>query len=130
MKPIIVIGSGMAGISLIREVRKPDTETPIILVTADDGGFTQSLCSRMRSHKTSCRPSLRPRVPRKSPSKLAVTVLHHTRLEQIDTDAKRIKTSMGDFEYRDLVLATGAKPIRLSIPGSASEDILSVNHFE
>lgn len=129
MKPIIVIGSGMAGISLIREVRKLDTETPIILVTADDGGFYSKPMLSNAFAQNKLPTQLKTQSATQIAEQLAVTVLHHTRLEQIDTDAKRIKTSMGDFEYRDLVLATGAKPIRLSIPGSASEDILSVNHL-
>ena len=37
MDPIIIIGTGLAGYSVAREFRKHDTETPVILITRDDG---------------------------------------------------------------------------------------------
>mgnify|MGYP003626244325 CR=1 FL=1 len=37
MKPIVVIGSGHAGVTLIRELRLINKEIPIILITQDDG---------------------------------------------------------------------------------------------
>ena len=130
MKPIIVIGSGMAGISLIREVRKLDTETPILLVTADDGGFYSKPMLSNAFAQNKLPAQLKTQSASQLAEQLSMTVLHHTRLEHIDTEKQSIKTSMGEFEYRDLVLATGASPIRLPIPGSASTDIISVNHLD
>jgi len=37
MKPIVVIGSGHAGLTLTRELRIINKEVPIIIVTQDDG---------------------------------------------------------------------------------------------
>ena len=33
--PIIIIGSGLAGWTTVREFRKLDTTTPVMLITAD-----------------------------------------------------------------------------------------------
>ena len=51
--PVVIIGTGLAGYGLAREFRKHDTETPLILITSDDGrsyskpmlstGYTKSL---------------------------------------------------------------------------------------
>ena len=35
--PIIIVGTGLSGYSLAREIRKQDKETPVLMVTADDG---------------------------------------------------------------------------------------------
>jgi rubredoxin-NAD+ reductase len=37
MKPIVIVGTGLAGYGTAREFRKHDTETPLVLITADDG---------------------------------------------------------------------------------------------
>ena len=37
--PLIVIGAGVAGWTTVREFRKLDTSTPVVLVTADSGDF-------------------------------------------------------------------------------------------
>ena len=37
MNPIVIIGSGMAGYTLLREFRKRDADTPVTVITADDG---------------------------------------------------------------------------------------------
>ncbi|HAQ26320.1 MAG TPA: FAD-dependent oxidoreductase, partial [Pseudomonas sp.] len=35
--PLVIIGTGLAGYNLAREFRKHDSETPLLLITADDG---------------------------------------------------------------------------------------------
>lgn len=35
--PIVIVGTGLAGYSLAREFRKLDPDTPVLMVTADDG---------------------------------------------------------------------------------------------
>jgi len=39
MHPIVIVGSGLAGYTLLKEIRKRDTSTPVTLVTVDDGAF-------------------------------------------------------------------------------------------
>ena len=35
--PVVIIGTGLAGYNLAKEWRKLDTQTPLLLITADDG---------------------------------------------------------------------------------------------
>ena len=35
--PLVIIGTGLAGYNLAREFRKLDADTPLLLITADDG---------------------------------------------------------------------------------------------
>ncbi len=37
MKPIVIAGSGLAGYTVARELRKLDRSTPLVVVTADAG---------------------------------------------------------------------------------------------
>ena len=38
-QPIVIIGSGLAGYTVAREFRKLNAETPILIISADHGGF-------------------------------------------------------------------------------------------
>jgi len=35
--PVVIVGTGLAGYNLAREFRKLDGETPLLLISADDG---------------------------------------------------------------------------------------------
>lgn len=37
MEPIVIIGTGLAGYSAARELRKHDKITPLVLISRDDG---------------------------------------------------------------------------------------------
>ncbi len=39
MKPIVILGSGLAGYTVARELRKLDQNKPLHIITADDGRF-------------------------------------------------------------------------------------------
>lgn len=130
MEPITLIGSGLAAITLAREIRKLDREIPLRIITADEGDFYSkpSLSNALAGGKTPAQLVVTPR------EKLAVDlnaeILPRTRVEQIRPDAKAIATDKGVFGYSQLVLATGASPIRLPIEGDGAGDILSVNSLE
>ena len=38
-RPIVIVGTGLGGYSLAREFRKLDAETPVLILTADDGRY-------------------------------------------------------------------------------------------
>jgi rubredoxin-NAD+ reductase len=38
-RPIVIVGTGLGGYSLARELRKLDAETPVLILTADDGRY-------------------------------------------------------------------------------------------
>ena len=39
MAPLIIIGAGLAGWTTVREFRKLDTTTPVVVITRDGGDF-------------------------------------------------------------------------------------------
>jgi len=121
--PLIVIGAGLAGWTAVREFRKHDRSTPVIVVTADDGDFyaKPSLSNAFAQGRA---PAAR------MVESLQVTLLQRTRVQRIDAAAQSVATSQGRFSYGQLVLATGAQPIRVPLAGDAANEVLSVNHLD
>lgn len=127
MKPIMIIGTGLAGYTLAREFRRLDQTTPLILLTADDGGFYSKpmLSNAFAQGKQAAQ--LVTQTATQMAAQLKATILTGMRVTEIDTSARTVATSAGTFEYGALVLAVGAQPIRLALEGDAADDVLSVN---
>jgi rubredoxin-NAD+ reductase len=127
MSPIVIVGSGLAGWTLARELRKLDKRAPVTLITADAGDFYSKpmLSNALASGKL---PAQLINTPAESMAQqLDVRLLHSTQVRSIDAGARRIETSAGAQEYAKLVLALGADPIRLPLEGDAAGEVMSVN---
>ena len=128
MKPITIIGSGMAGYTVAREFRKLDKTTPLLIITGDDGGFYAKpmLSNAFAQNKQAAQ--LVTQTVTQMAEQLNANILQFTNVSQIDSIKKTITTSAGDFDYEKLVIAVGAQPIRLAIAGNAASQVLSVNN--
>ena len=128
--PIVVVGAGLAGWTVVREARKLDAATPIVVVTADSGDFyaKPSLSNAFAQKKAPAQ--LVTTLAAKMVETLNVTLMPFTRVEGIDTTARTVRTAAGDLPYRDLVLALGAQPIRVPLAGDAADQVLSVNSLD
>ncbi len=130
MKPIIILGSGLAGYTLAREFRKRDADTPLTILTADDGAFYSKpmLSSALASHKSPDELATAP--ADKMARDLDATILTHTRVEAMDPDGQTVTTEQGvTLAWRELVLAVGASPITVPLAGDAADQILQVNNL-
>ncbi|MGK2953732.1 MAG: FAD-dependent oxidoreductase [Thiobacillus sp.] len=127
MSTIVIIGSGLAGYTLLKEIRKRDTATPVTLVTADDGAFYSkpNLSNALTNGKTAA--ALASASAEKMAADQNASVLAHTRVTAIDTQGQRIRTDRGEVEYSKLVLALGADPFPHGLAGSGAADVLAVN---
>ncbi|HEY0844027.1 MAG TPA: FAD-dependent oxidoreductase [Noviherbaspirillum sp.] len=130
MKPIIIVGTGLAGYSLAREFRKLDNTTPVFLITADDGGFYSKpmLSNAFAQGKEAAQ--LVTQTAAQMAAQLGATILTGTRVQRIDPVGKTVETSGGEFDYGKLVLAVGAQPVRLPMQGDAADRVMSVNHID
>ncbi|PUA18261.1 FAD-dependent oxidoreductase [Glaciimonas sp. PCH181] len=129
MKPIIIIGAGMAAYTLARELRRLDKVIPLTIITADDGGYySKPMLSNAFAQKKVAAQLITQSATQMA-EQLQATVLPGVQVNNIDSTAKILDTSAGPFEYDKLVLAVGAQPIRLHIDGDASDTVLSVNHI-
>lgn len=130
MQPVIIIGAGLAGWTTAREFRKLDSDTPVLLVTADSGDFyaKPSLSNAFAQGRTPAQLISTPAASMAQTHK--VTLLAHTRALAIDPVRRVVTTAGGELAYRDLVLATGAQAIRVAIAGDAAGSVLSINSLE
>jgi len=127
MHPIVIVGSGLAGYTLLKEIRKRDTATPVTLVTADDGTFYSkpNLSNALAAGKSAA--ALAGAGAEDMAAGQGATVLTHTRVTAIDTQRQRIRSDAGELEYGKLVLALGADPLPHGLAGSGAASVLAVN---
>lgn len=128
--PLVIIGTGLAGYNLAREWRKLDAETPLLLITADDGrSYSKPMLSTGFS-KNKDADGLAMAEPGAMAEQLKARILTHTRVTGIDPGHKRIWIGEEQVEYRDLVLAWGAETIRVPVQGDALDAIFPINDLE
>jgi len=127
---ITIIGSGLAGYTVIREIRKLDKHIPITLITKEPGYFyskpmlSTALASKKEAAQLISTPS------EGMATQLEITILSETEVNAIHVDQQKITTSKGVIPYGKLVLALGSDQIRLPIQGDAASEVLTVNDLE
>ncbi|MDD4963001.1 MAG: FAD-dependent oxidoreductase [Gallionella sp.] len=127
MKPVIVLGSGLAGYTLVRELRKLNRDIPVTLVSRDSGDYYSKpmLSNAFAQNKDATSLVLTP--ASEMAKQLGITLLAHTDVRAIHRHEKRLDTCSGALEYDRLILALGADPIRIPLQGDATGAVLSVN---
>jgi rubredoxin-NAD+ reductase len=127
MHPIVIVGSGLAGYTLLKEIRKRDAGVAVTLVTADDGTFYSkpNLSNALTAGKSAA--ALASASAEKMAAEQNATILTRTRVAAIDTSAQRIDSDSGELRYSKLILALGADPFPHGLAGSGAADVLSVN---
>ncbi len=127
MKPIIIIGTGLAGYSLGREFRRLDGERPLIFFTVDDGSaYSKPMLSNALAQGKDAQ-ALVTADAEKMRQTLNASIITDTRVERIDTGESRLYAAGRWFEYDTLVLAGGAKPIDIPYAGEGAGELISVN---
>jgi rubredoxin-NAD+ reductase len=127
MNPIIVLGSGLAGYTVVRELRKLNRDIPITLVTRDNGDYYSKpmLSNAFAQNKDAA--SLVLTKAADMAKQLDIRLLVETDVHAIHRGSKQLDTTSGMLEYDKLVLALGADPIRIPLQGDAVDEVLSVN---
>jgi rubredoxin-NAD+ reductase len=127
---IVIIGSGLAGYTVIREIRKLNKTVPITLVTKEPGYFYSKpmLSTALASKKEAAQ--LISTAADGMATQLEMTILGDCDVNAIDPQTQTIKTSKGEVPYGKLVLALGADQIRLPLQGSAANEVITVNDLE
>ena len=127
---IVIIGSGLAGYTVIRELRKLDKTVPVTLVTREPGYFYSKpmLSTALASNKSA--EQLVSTNAEGMSAQLEITIVSDADVTAIDTIAQTITTSKGNIPYGKLVLGLGADQIRLPLQGNAAGEVLTVNDLE
>lgn len=126
--PVIIIGTGLAGYNLAREFRKLDTDTPLILITSDDGRMYSKPMLSTGFTKNTTPDDLATSDAGSMAISLRASVWTHTHVTGIDTAKHEIRigeaTTVG---YSKLVIAWGADTIRPPLGGNGLDHVYSVN---
>lgn len=128
--PVVIVGTGLAGYNLAREFRKLDGETPLLLITADDGRSYSKPMLSTGFGKNKDADGLSMAEPGAMAETLKAEVRTHTRISGIDPGHKRLWIGEEAVVYRDLILACGAQTVRVPVDGDAPEAIFPINDLE
>jgi rubredoxin---NAD+ reductase len=130
LHPIVIIGTGLAGYTLARELRRLDKTAPLTMITADDGGFySKPMLSNAFAQKKQA-AQLVTQTAAQMAAQLDAQILTGQRVTTIDPVRKLVTTTERELTYSKLVIAAGAQPIRLTIAGDAADQVLSVNNID
>ena len=127
---IVIIGSGLAGYTVIRELRKLDKAIPITLVTREPGYFySKPMLSTALASKKSAE-QLQTTSTEGMVTQLEITIVGDAVVSAINTVSQTIETSKGSIAYGKLVLGLGSDQIRLPLQGNAANEVITVNDLE
>lgn len=127
-KPVIIIGTGIAGYSLAKEFRKGDKTTPLVMITSDDGrNYSKPMLSTGFTRKTTA-DGLATSDAGSMGDHLQASIWTMTKVTKIDTDAQTIELNhVTVLPYCKLVLAWGADVIRPPLKGDGLDLVYSIN---
>ncbi|WP_281648011.1 FAD-dependent oxidoreductase [Parendozoicomonas sp. Alg238-R29] len=131
MDPIVIVGTGLAGYTLAREFRKLDSQTPLVLITSDDGrNYSKPMLSTGFA-KNKDADGLAMQSPEVMAEQLNARILTSIQVNSIDRAGKRLLLNNGLEEaYSKLVLAQGAETIKPPVGGDALDKVFSVNDLQ
>ncbi len=127
---IVVVGSGLAGFGVLRELRKLSPEAKLTLVTLEDGHFYSKPALSTALAKGKVADTLVTSNAEKMALQLKLDARTGRQAEAIDRTGKALLTTGGPVPYDALVLATGALPVRPPIEGEAAHRAIAVNQLD
>lgn len=130
MQPIVIVGTGLAGYGVARELRKHDRETPLVLITCDDGASYYKPDLSEALTKGNAPDDLIKKSAEAMAEELDADIRTYAEVGNIDPAARTVTVNDEALTYRDLVLANGARPIDLPLSGDATDEIHQVNNLQ
>ncbi len=127
MKPLVIIGTGLAGYNLAKEFRKHNQERALIMLTTDDGhNYSKPMLSTgFTKEKTAAELSMG--TAEQMAEQLNADIRTFCEVSAVDTTNKVITANGETIEYGDLVFAQGAAVFRPPMEGDALDQVYSVN---
>ena len=127
---IVIVGGGAAGLAAADMLRREAYDGPLTMISADD--FPP--CDRPNLSKDYLAGTAQEEwIPLRAPEYYEarhIDLLLNARVSGLDLRHKRITLEDGGSRgYSALLLATGAEPVRLEIPGAAVDQVLYLRTF-
>lgn len=124
--PLVIIGSGHAGLQVARQYRKLVPDGRIVMISADEGADypKPQLSHAVSQHKTA--KELIVKTAAEIMQELRIMLLASQSVEQIDTSNQSILLAGRKIPYSQLVLAVGAEAFVPPCPGGR-ENMVTLN---
>ena len=115
MDPIVIIGSGLAGYTVARDLRRLGAPQPVVLLTRDDGvWYSKPMLSN--AHAAGKNPqTLASSTAAQMAEQLSIDIRTHVQALRIVPEHHEVQTTGGNVRYSSLVLAVGADPVPLDV---------------
>lgn len=130
-RSLTIIGSGMAGLGLLKQLRALGDTRRVTLISADSGAdyskplLSSSFAKGLAPERLAMRSAL------EVSDQLNAVVRTHTRVERLDSLERCLWIGEERLAYDELVLATGAAPrVPFKIPTMVSNRVFSVNDLD
>ncbi len=129
-KRIVIVGGGAAGFACAEMLRRRGYQGALTILS-DDPDLP---CDRPNLSKDflagKAPEKWIPLKSRKFYEKREIDLQLATRVERIDTQGRTVRIADGrDFPFDRLLLATGAEPVRLPIPGADQDHVMTLRSF-
>lgn len=128
--PIVVIGTGLAGYHLVKELRKLAPEQAIMMFTADDGRSYSKPMLSTGFGKNKSADELSMAEAAEMAEQLNIVIRTNTQVTDINTADHTLKVGDELIHYSKLVLAVGANVITPAIEGDAQDCVFSINDLQ
>jgi rubredoxin-NAD+ reductase len=132
--PVVILGTGLAGYGVAKEFRKHDSETPLVIITADDGrAYSKPMLSTGYTKNVTADDLVQADASAMA-VQLNATIQTMTKVIAIDTDHQTLSINHvvshhteTSLHYSKLVMAMGANTIVPPIKGDALDELHSIN---
>lgn len=125
--PIVIVGSGMAGYAVAREFRKLNSETPLLMITQDDGTSYSKPMLSTGFAKSKTASELAMASAADMSEQLNMSIRTHARVDALNTETKELSVDGTSVRYDKLVLATGAEVLVLPFLPKDASRVCSIN---
>lgn len=127
---VVIVGGGAAGLAAAEMLRREGYDGPLTMISADDS----APCDRPNLSKDylagTAKEDWIPLRPPEFYADLGIDLVLNTRVGTLDVQARRVEVDGGrTYAFGALLIATGADPVRLTIPGAAASPVLYLRTF-
>jgi len=125
--PVVIVGAGLAGYGVARELRKLDADRELVIVSRDDArAYSKPMLSNALASGRSP-AQLGGADAGAMAAQLRARIVADTEVRALDVGRRRLDVDGESLPYAKLVLALGADPIALPLTGDAAHEVHRVN---